>query len=341
MTPCHHIGWFYLSGRESFHVHYGNRTASVVNQMTDPDHQNPSLIFFIGKKFKDNALRELFPSNNTRRGGQDGVVNLRLDTPTFNCDTPLMFADANPLTPIPGRLDAPICHEHTTTPLASEPPITEHIQVYLYARLVAAFSDVVCIFADDFGGLNGVANFLVGWIKMGAPSTLPKQVRPRLVIVVREEEAAATHSVLETEDLRLRLQQESEELRGEVFASISLIHLAGDHISPLARHRRLKEILVTEVESARKERIEQSVHFSATHFDAFFQQAIKHLMHSTEPFDFIASTRLHNPIDDEYQSHLSTFLELGTDCCMSFWSLISYIASSILMDAYPPKMHSE
>ncbi|KAK3167631.1 hypothetical protein OEA41_010758 [Lepraria neglecta] len=307
--------------------------------MASPDKQFPSMIFFVGRQSKDAALREIFPNNNIRRGNRDGVVNLRLDSSTFSSDTPLLFADGDPRAHIPPRLGGATCHKDRTLPLAWSATQDQSVLHSVYARLVAIFSDVVCIFAEDLGGLDGVARFLTGWIEQGDASTLPTSVRPRVIIVVRDEEAAATHGILQMADLRFKLQD--HEARAKVFSSISLMHLAGEHISPLARHRRLKEVLLAEVEISRVERIEQRVHFSAVHFEAFFSCAIHHLAKSTDqPFDFIESTRLQNQVQHDYSDHIATFVALSTDVFISYGSLTSFIASSILMDAYPPRMHA-
>lgn len=314
----------------------------MIREMTEPARQHPSLIFFLGRKDKDAALREVFPSNNIRRGRCDGLVNLRLDSSTISAELPLLFADADPFARIPDRLGAVTCHESNTLPLnwrSLRPRSALHI---LYARLVALFSDVLCIFSDDFGGLDSVTTFLKQWVAYGNPSNLPISVRPRVVIVAREDETAGTHDVLAIENLRHELQESLQDSRASVFSSISILHLAGDHISSLARHRRLREFLHSEVELSRSQRIEYRLQFTATHFESFFRQAINHVAQSiTTPFGFIEQTRVCNRIHDDYSDHLSVFLTLGKDAFLSYESLTSFIASTILMDAYPPRMHSE
>lgn len=340
MNQCHHIGWFHLSGKASYSFHYGNRTRVILQEMTNAETQYPSLIFFIGSRFKETALRELFPNNNIRRAHRNGMVNLRLDSSTISSDLPLLFADADPRRFIPHELGPTPCHEHETTPLEWQLRQSDLART-LYARLVAPFADVVCIFADDFNGLGNVASFLVHWVRMGSASTLPIAVRPRVLIVAREA-TAATHDVLEMEDLRYRLDKESLFARDEVFSSVSIIHLAGDHVSPRAQHRRLREVLMMELEEARNVRIRQKCHFSALHFEAFFRRSIEHIAHSiTEPFDFIASTRQANEVTNNYAEHFKSFVSLGTEYFVAYQSLVSFIASAIMMDAYPPRMHSK
>ena len=342
MNSCNHTAWFYLSGRESHHLHYGTRTARVVHEMINPESQYPSMIFFIGRQSKNAALREMFPNNNMRRGKADGLVNLWLDSSTYDSDTPLLFAEADPLARVPERLGGSMCHTYTTLPLPRPLDKDQDIVQLLYARLVALFSNVVCIFAEDLGGLDGVASFLSHWIKIGEVSTLPPSVRPRVVIALREADIPVTQSVLELEELRMRLQQENEEARAKVFSSISLVHLAGDRMSSLARHRRLMEVLLSEIGSSQIKRKELRLQFSAVHIEAFFTCAIQSLSKSINiPFDFVRSSRLYNEVEDDYRDHIMTFTSLNVENFSSYGSLTSFIASSILMDAYPPRMHGK
>lgn len=135
---------------------------------------------------------------------------------------------------------------------------------------------------------------------MGNPSTLPDSIRPRVVIVVREEESTATHNVVDLESFRHTLDQENPSVRARIFSSVSIIHLVGDHVSSLAQHRRVKEVLMTEVKKTRVARIEHRLLFSAIHLEAFFCQALDHVATSTkDPFDFIASTRLGNHVGND------------------------------------------
>lgn len=107
--------------------------------------------------------------------------------------------------------------------------------------------------------------------------------------------------------------------------------LQGAHLSPLARRHRLKDVLLKEIDMAL---------FSATHFAAFFRQAVHHIARSfTHPFDFIKRSRMNNEVGLDYQGHLSRFLRLGYEHHLSPGALTFIIASSILMDAYPPRMH--
>lgn len=57
----------------------------------------------------------------------------------------------------------------------------------VWARLVFLFADVICIFADDISDLTHVAEFLIECLKLGLASSLPVAVRPRVIIVLGNE----------------------------------------------------------------------------------------------------------------------------------------------------------
>lgn len=75
----------------------------------------------------------------------------------------------------------------------------------VYYKLIFLFTDIICIFADNLGGLEAVAIILSTWIDLGAASTLSESVRPRVLIVTTEDTFSATHYILEMESLRERL----------------------------------------------------------------------------------------------------------------------------------------
>lgn len=70
----------------------------------------------------------------------------------------------------------------------------------LYVRLLFIFADTICLFADNFAGLESIALRLFLWVEISCVSSLPLSLRLRLLIVVCEERDSAT---LRDEDFRL------------------------------------------------------------------------------------------------------------------------------------------
>jgi len=141
------------------------------------------------------------------------------------------------------------------------------------------------------------------------------------------------------ENLQQGLHQESLK---EFFSSIKVLHLVAEQKTSLAGFRRLKELLRRELEEMRRIRQNLGCLFSATHLSHFFRMAVAHTAASlNQPFDFVLASRRGNEVQPDFEHHLTRFLELGLKHKASQDALITFVASSILLDAYSPKMHSK
>ncbi|KAI9676515.1 MAG: hypothetical protein M1817_000673 [Caeruleum heppii] len=267
MADCH-TDWLRLVDGEKLSVSYGDRLGRLTNQMTHPATQFPHVMFFLGKKAKNVALRQIFPHNNIGRGRGDGIASLRVDTATLQMPNPILFADSDPTLDHTSAERFHLCHEITNYPLQWCSASAMTAVDAIYSRLFFLFSDVICIFADDLGGLDNVANKLLAWAKLGSASTLPRCIRPRVLIVVSGISPSATYDALEEEDLNFNLQGQ---------ARVSF---------------------------------------------------------------FVTAARKINELTSDFQGHLSNFMTLGIRLRVPYDSLASFIASSLLMDSYPPGMHA-
>ncbi len=133
MASCEHIAWLQTADTKELHFRDGNQMKRVIQEMPNPIAQYPSHIFFIGQKAKNIALRELFPHNNIKRGR----------------------------------------HECKTYPLRWKPSPEYSMFNIVHAQLFFLFTDVICIFADDFDGLEQIVERLVAWAIIGSASNLP------------------------------------------------------------------------------------------------------------------------------------------------------------------------
>ncbi|KAL9127044.1 MAG: hypothetical protein Q9217_004008 [Psora testacea] len=335
MTICKHLGWLQVTGGKEVALVNPGRLTRIVGELTNPTAQQPSVLFFIGGKAKTQALRELFP-NHIKKGRHDGIATLRVDHTSLYSDHPVLFAESDPLTTVVSTLDTS-CHETESFPIRWANPTTVH-DVYdiLHARIFCPFSDVLCIFADDFPDLSSVVDRLKCWAIAGGGSSPP---RPSVVIVKQGGEASAspTLDLLEMQDAQFNLDQK---VLKDFYTSIKVLYLADEQISPLARFRRLKELLWRQMDEMRNIRLRCRRLYSAVHLNKFFQMAVSQTASSIlRPFDFVLASRLGNEVGPDHVDHLTSFLRLGTDCGLSNDTIASFIASTILLDAYPPKMH--
>ncbi len=135
------------------------------------------------------------------------------------------------------------CHEIESFPVRWANATTVH-DVYdiLHARIFCPFSDVLCIFVDDFPNFKSVVNRLKTWAIAKVESSSFEQVWPSVVIVKRDGETSAspTLDLLEMQDVQFSLDQK---VLKNFYSSIKILHLADEQIFSLARFRRLKKLL--------------------------------------------------------------------------------------------------
>jgi hypothetical protein len=178
---------------------------------------------------------------------------------------------------------------------------------------------------------------LASWMKKGEPSTA--EVRPWLMIVVDdgvEKRLLATFSDL------MRAQTSVDVTRH--FGGIRLVSLArmrkrrrrayGSHWS------KLKCELLKLSKLVRKTRAETSCLFTARHLAGFLQQATGCITAAVQqPFDFIRTSRLDNPVAADLSVHLARFFSHieSLDRLKDF--AVPMVASTFMLDHYPPGMH--
>jgi hypothetical protein len=319
---------------EAAAISYSGRLAQLVSEMSHKDSQCPSLAFFLGAKAKDDALQQLFPGDHgrrNRRADSGTVINLQLDRSSTHHSHPLLFADCNPsLRPDfewdekPSRAMGqfyPLAHARSTSKL----DLLEDI----LARLLFRFTDIICLFADDCGGLLGARCLLSGWAKRNKQRT-GNLWRPHVVVASRltrvEDEKIMSHAFKDDSDLQ------------QAFASIAMIAVPIEGIGRSGLGEYLRRTIVL----AREERASASVLFSAQHTNAFFQQALRHfIQHPIEPFDFVRASRYGNEVTEDIAMHLENFLQLTRTYEVPSLAACSFVASALLVDAYPPGMHSK
>ncbi|KAF4775522.1 patatin family protein [Colletotrichum scovillei] len=219
------------------------------------------------------------------------------------------------------------------------PPTTVEAGDQIYNRMLLPFADAVCFFADDIGGVEVVAQRLASWLDLSTPST--SSVRPWLVVVVNgDEEDSARSRLLQS------IRQRTDAHVSERFHGVRVISLADK--TPKSLRRRLDslrwDILSNELsymtETKRVERVLASCLFSATHLAGLLRHATEHAGGAgAPPLDFLAVSRLDNPVAADLPAHLAGFLTHcdSVDDLKRF--AVPVIASSFILDQYPPDMH--
>ncbi|EDN03778.1 predicted protein [Histoplasma mississippiense (nom. inval.)] len=125
------------------------------------------------------------------------VVNLQADNISLQSTYPRIFADCDPTcrAAIHTPSSSQLCHRHESVPVQWPHSSFDPFHLIL-ARLLFLFCDVVCIFADDVGGLEAVRSLLMKWATIGSASTLPGTIRPRIIIVTGKDNDSITQALL-------------------------------------------------------------------------------------------------------------------------------------------------
>ena len=301
VNGCDHLAWLQFSDTREFAITDTKRISRLLPDLDDPSVQRPSIVFFVGSKAKDIALRELFPWNNIRRGRREGIASLRAETLSLHSSYPIFFAESNPLREYVFQPDTSHCHEVASSTLEwADSGESKEIFDVIHARLLFLFVNVLCIFADDFPDFLDVVNLLQKWASFGKNSSTLSLPQLRVIIVKRGRAAdpSPTFDLLETEDVRFNLQ------RPEIvqfYSSVTVLYLADEQISPLARYRRLKELLQRQLDKAVHFRQACGTLFSALHLACFFSRAVKYFASTTtRSFDYTLSTRPNESFDWGY-----------------------------------------
>jgi hypothetical protein len=286
----------------------------------------------MGNKTKDAALPKVFRGNTFRRVAPD-AVNLRADNSTLESARPILFADCDPTSTTLAHHNGSqaYCHTHENHSITWIDENKKHeLFDLLIARLFLWFTDVICVFADDVGGLEGVKELLLSWAVIGSAAKTTLTVRPRVLVVLKQESSTA-HDWLSELDLLADLGVDLK----QAYGPIEITSLSKDGRNP--QYCRLRLEIMSRVDLTQKARSANSTLISAVHQNALFGLALHHTARTIhEPFDHILAARAGNELSCDFRSHLENFLKLCQANNVPDEATASYIASSILMDAFPP-----
>jgi hypothetical protein len=350
MKPCNHSQWLGLRAQDK-QLQETDRLQTLVGGLPNPDTRYPSLLVLIGKKTKSLVLRELVAverkykirTKRARRG-----IHLHLDASNIFHENPILYADSYlPIDLISDSIfQAERCHETINRRLLWNS--RDALQLtgietadYLFCRLLRPFSDVFCLFLEDLGGMQSVVERLVSWLEKGQATAVPETAHPSLVLVVEKDAPGPKAEREVREELLHMLEQRTPMNIFDLFFDVTVVSIfPEERLSLQSRHRRVKERLLNTLDQGQERRSRIGMLFSATHFAVFFRHACDHFVTTLDaPFEFVKTSRLRNPVSAEMEKHLSSFLKhiRSPQELMEF--AIPLIASSLLLNAYPPDMH--
>ena len=340
MVRCTHTRWLRLARKdEGFALEVSDRAQRLLDGLPRPEKQTPSINLLVGNQSKQRLLHTLGINTTGPRGQRGhGEIHMFVTPSSVRSDAPMVIADGD--IPVQSRLGRPwkrqLCHEVNVRPLCPLQGKVADIADRIYHRLLLPFADVICLFATDLGGIEKTVHRLALWMDNGPLSTI--EARPWLFIVVDEgpeAEALATFRDL------LRIETSIDPM--DHFGGIRLLSLTKPRNQGHYRGSpwdRLSRELSDASQSARQKRLNVSHLFAAQHLAGFLDHAAGCATEvPQEPFNFIRTSRLNNPVAVDLELHLAHFLRNfhSLDSLKSF--ALPMVASSFILDHYPPGMH--
>jgi hypothetical protein len=311
MRYCKHTQWLGLATSDGdVLVQSTDRLHTILEDLPDPDAQQPSLLVFIGNRSKARAIKELAktftppprygrdPSclsqyddevssrGQTKLNGRrtHGEIHLHIHAPSTFSSRPVLLAEGDlpSLDRASTALGTEKCHELESRQIEPEGLATPSLAGAadrIYSQLLLPFTDVFCFFAEDVGKFQPIVQRLALWLDLGPPSTLPRSTRPRVLVVTERVAGDPGDDESDLRDFTRMLGEETTMDISEQFSGIRVLGLAAlnKDLSNRSRHRELFEQLLNCSDQVREARATSRTLFSAHYFSAFFRYALDHL----------------------------------------------------------------
>jgi hypothetical protein len=345
MKQCHHSFWLSLGLRgNGTDLIVSTRVQNITEFIPNPNTQTPGLLVLVGNATKTLVLKEVFGVKRTRHFSvrrSPAEIHLHLDPSSIFQERPLFIADGDLSKRISGKLSLERCHEIVRREIKKTRYGTglRRLASSIYSELLSPLTDVFCFFCDDLGGFKQVASQLATWLEHGNLTGLA--IRPRVVLVTANIPVGVKSEKKARAEFLTMLRRETSNDLFDLVSAIDVIALfPSGSISVDARHRLLKERLLDSLDRSQKTRRDARMLFSATHFASLLESAYEHFASCRQtPFNFIKASRAFNPIAENLAEHLSNFLSQVSSLEMLTKFAAPSIASSFLLDNYPPDAH--
>lgn len=317
---CQHQLWVEaIEGGVDRKLIYHNRLQALAEALPSPTTQTPCVSLFLGNASKDQALKQLFIHNKfgRRRRLYGGLLTIRCETSSIKSDNTHYFADVDPLISCGLEYSRANCHPQAVLPVTWPNTDDTPLRDFVLSRPVFPFTDVVCMFADDFGGYGETIGILSKWAAMSRSSQEPNNPGPHVVIVTS---AAITTG------------QEPSCFKG---AYIGTTIVQSKSACPRL-NAKIMRLLDRSVTSKRA----HSVVFTAQHQAALSEAAMENFARTVhEPFNLVQASRADREVNPDLHEYAVKALNLAAREGARTDTVLSLTATSLLVDACPAGMH--
>lgn len=311
------------------------RLRNLVEEMSHPKTQYPVLLYFGGNGSRIKALQNIFPRNNITRRGSASMARLHLSTETSNIQHPVLFAESSlwndsSIGKSPCRWPTEKLQRY---PLQYHPDQSvADIQQQVLSNILLPMTQVLCLFVDTPSEWQKAKNLLGYRRRQASLGSKPIRIPIRVIIVITSgREMEFVH--------KENLQSISDASQIE----IEVLDLHDRHmLSPKTAFEPLKRLLSSRMEQSAIEKIQQGLSFSADHLCVIWSRSIQlSTSHSGDSvLDYLQIARENHRANVVSSYHLEDLVcnLIRSNC--SAYELHECIASALLMNAYPPEMHS-
>ncbi|GAB7336287.1 hypothetical protein MBLNU13_g09038t1, partial [Cladosporium sp. NU13] len=332
MKSCNHEALMELSSPDTPCLVNPYRMDRLVDSLPDPSQQKPLLVACAGNKQKKLALEQLFPANDPRqRDRRPALCKIYTDALTSHLANPIFFMDIDPDRDPPMQDTHLHCHRSQTFSFHKDRS-SAHLGAVLTKQLLLPFIDVLCVFAEDVGGCDGVLQHLQSWALANIEGT-ETQVPTRLVVVLSPSDDAEWSKRESTKFAEsfyaFGLGQLFPNMRVETTSSLPLHS---------ARYIPLRGIVLGSVLGAALSARTERMHlFSGLHLASLFSQRLAQTAkHPRRSFCLLLASRQGIPTLSHFVECVIAFLQAAHHHDLAYGAVASLIGTSLLMQAYPP-----
>lgn len=315
------------------------RLREIVQDMAHPKSQFPFLILFAGNSSRVRALRTLFPRNNVTRKGPGGFVRLHLSTATANKEQPVMFAETDIFTQ--NGLGDTVSPRYRFKnlrrfhiPVPDRGASIEEAKWKIIENNILPWSKVICLFVSSTSEMANVQRLLQGSRRRLTVGDQPITENIHFIIVLTEDDADNPVSNVCCSNIA------EENFPNQTI--LDLRHHAG--MSELVIFEPLRRLIMDQLYGVDSlEQAGQNVNFSATHLHTLWNAdlQLQENWQKKVDLDCLQIARGNFPENIGLSNCLLEFKKIMEKSRCPDSEIHRFIASALLMNAYPPEMHSK
>lgn len=366
MTDClrDHTAWVEVTSAsisnasQNLRLTNSNRLGELVNALENPTQKYPQIILCIGRKNRQTLAASLFPDHNRSyllegshqspacrlssiSSSSSGISSIHVDKSQIEPEIlyPIILADYDPAATASEERRCRCCDVRShevgwLQPIAGVNDLAiPDINNIILSRLIFPFSGLICLFAEDFGGVHAVVGLIREWSTTSRATDLPYSALPRVCVI-------ACGPL--TPDLQIQTEVFEAGIRNiryrHMFSNVSLLYFGQS--SDLEFHANLRETITDQLRVINNARDTAQVRFNAVHLVDFFSQAVSHLAGTIDkPFSYVRASRTYRPVPTAYKKQIGTLFSLARSQRIKPYIITKLIASCLLLDAYPQGCH--